>query len=237
MRATEFEFRYRFWIITALYAAGFYCYRIDPVNVAWALAVAITGTRGAAAEWDTHLILAGGALLVAAGALLRSWAAAYLRSAVVHDSNTHADRLVSDGPFRYVRNPLYLGMSLMALGIALALSRLGLVVVAGGVAIFGYRLILREEAILLAAQGEGYRRYWETVPRIVPAWRPRVPESGAGANWRDGLVGEGLSWSLAAGMGGLAATERANVFYAALAIGFTLYFLVVRRGSGARSLS
>jgi len=44
-------------------------------------------------------------------------AEAYLHSSVVHDSQLHSDRLVADGPYRRVRNPLYLGNILLAFGL------------------------------------------------------------------------------------------------------------------------
>jgi protein-S-isoprenylcysteine O-methyltransferase Ste14 len=47
-------------------------------------------------------------------ALVRSWAEAYLHSSVVHDSELHTERLMADGPYRYVRNPLHLGLILLA---------------------------------------------------------------------------------------------------------------------------
>jgi protein-S-isoprenylcysteine O-methyltransferase Ste14 len=193
MQATEFEFRHRFWIITALYTAAFSCYRIDHVNVSWAIATAVAGHGGAAADFCTRLILGCGALAIAVGTLLRSWAAAYLHSWVVHDGKLHADRLVSDGPYRRVRNPLYLGMTMVGVGMGLAASRLGFAILAVGITLISCRLLWREEAMLMATQGESYRRYLARVPRLFPAWRARVPASGAKPNWLDGLLGEGLS--------------------------------------------
>ena len=53
-------------------------------------------------------MFASGAALVFVAALLRTWATAYLRTEIVHDAPQHAEALVADGPYRYVRNPLYL---------------------------------------------------------------------------------------------------------------------------------
>ena len=98
-----------------------------------------------------QLILALGAALAVLAALIRSWGAAYLQSEVVHDWKLHGEELVADGPYRYVRNPLYLGGVMLAFGFAMAASRLGFVVMVGGLTLFYYRLIAREESLLPGA--------------------------------------------------------------------------------------
>jgi protein-S-isoprenylcysteine O-methyltransferase Ste14 len=76
--------------------------------------------------------------------------------------------LVTGGPFRASRNPIYLGMTLMLLGIALFLGSatpLTLVVV------FAFwiqvRFILKEEAHLTEQFGDAYRSYQASVRRWV----------------------------------------------------------------------
>jgi protein-S-isoprenylcysteine O-methyltransferase Ste14 len=64
-----------------------------------------------------------GALFVFAAATLRTWASAYLRTEVVHDTNQHSEALVADGSFRFTRNPRYLANIPMAVGIGLLASR------------------------------------------------------------------------------------------------------------------
>ena len=56
-----------------------------------------------------RIVILFGSLLVFLAAGLRTWGAAYLRTEVVHDTAQHSEALVADGPFRYTRNPLYLG--------------------------------------------------------------------------------------------------------------------------------
>lgn len=96
----------------------------------------------------------------------------------MRDSEVHTEKLLADGPYRYVRNPLYLGNILMSAGIGLMASRIGFVVLSLGMTIFVIRLLLREEAELSRAQGEPYRRYCSAVPRLVPSLTPRVPSAG-----------------------------------------------------------
>ena len=61
-----------------------------------------------------------GVVLVAAGVALPVWAGALFRraGATFIPQATEHKRLVVDGPYRFTRNPMYLGMTLVALGIA-----------------------------------------------------------------------------------------------------------------------
>ena len=72
----------------------------------------------------------------------------------MRDSKIHTERLLADGPYRYVRNPLYLGNIFMAAGMGLMASRSGFLILLLGMTVFVIRLILREEAELLRDQGD-----------------------------------------------------------------------------------
>jgi protein-S-isoprenylcysteine O-methyltransferase Ste14 len=238
-QATDFEFRQRFWFIGGIIWLAFTCYSFDHMNAAVALARVILG-RGASLdspETDRYglMILGAGTAVVALGALIRSWAEAYLHSSVVHDMELHSERLVAEGPYRHVRNPLYLGNILLAAGFGLMASRIGFVVMAVGMFAFCYRLILREEAGLLASQGESYRRYFEAVPRLLPSLLPRIPASNARPNWRDGFAGESFMWGIVAGMAVFVATERIVYFWIVMGAGFAVYFVQgFLRGKGEK---
>lgn len=228
-QATDFEFRQRFWIIGGIIWLAFTCYSFDHMNAAVALARMILG-RGTSpdspvADRTAIMILAAGTAIVALGVLIRSWAEAYLHSAVVHDMELHSERLVAEGPYRHLRNPLYLGNILLAIGFGLMASRSGYVIMAAGMFAFCYRLILREEAGLLASQGESYRRYFDAVPRLWPSLRPRVPAGNAQPNWRDGFAGETFMWGIVAGMAVFVATERIVYFWIVMGAGFAVYFV------------
>jgi len=76
--------------------------------------------------------------------------------------------LVSAGPFRYVRHPLYLGCVLFYLGLALStasLLSLALVVV---IFIFYNYIAGYEERLLEERLGEAYRRYKTATGKWVP---------------------------------------------------------------------
>jgi protein-S-isoprenylcysteine O-methyltransferase Ste14 len=81
-------------------------------------------------------------------------------------------RVVAVGPYRWVRNPIYIAALLVVVGEAwLFLSR-PLLVYAGTVAIFFHLLVIGyEEPTLRRRFGETYAEYRRTVPRWVP--RPR----------------------------------------------------------------
>jgi hypothetical protein len=227
--ATDFEFKHRFWIIGAIIFLAFGCYNIDRTNLTFALAQKILGpgvsTRSPVFDRYQLIIVAIGSLFVYLAALLRSWAESYLHSSIVHDAAIHSDQLVAEGPYRHVRNPLYLGNDLLAFGLGVLASRLGFVVMVVGMFLFTLRLILREEAGLLATQGESYRRYFNAVPRLWPSPRPRVPSGGAKPNWRDGFTGEIFMWSIAMGMTAFVVTQRLWSFWLVMALGFAIYFL------------
>jgi len=228
LRATEFEFRFRFLFIMAIYIGGFWCYALDPVNVSELFAQQLRHAVGLGVRSDRHVlqaILTFGAALAVLGALVRTWAAAYLRSDVVHDTKLHGEGLVADGPYRYVRNPLYLGGLLFAVGFALAASRLGCVVIVGGLALFFYRLVLREESILVKTQGESYRHFLAAVPRLMPSLTPRVAAGGLIPRWGQAMMGEMFMWLFAAAIACFAATLNKRLFLTIMVSGVAASFL------------
>lgn len=233
-QATEFEFRNRFWFISGIYNVTFACYFLDKTNAAEALTRLILsfGSHGTAINTDSieyanavRAIFAFGTLLLVLAALVRSWATAFLKSGIVHDSEIHSEKLVADGPYRHLRNPLYLGNILQSVGIGFLASRTGFVFLVLVNLIFMIRLIRHEEAGLLQSQGESYRRYFEAVPRLLPSFRARVPGSGARPNWGDGILGEMFFWIFAAGLAVFTVTLNPIYFMIALGIGFAVYFL------------
>jgi protein-S-isoprenylcysteine O-methyltransferase Ste14 len=89
----------------------------------------------------------------------------------------HTECLVGDGPYRYTRNPLYLGNMFLVLGLGLLLGPLAYAILAVGMWILVRLFIRDEEAGLEASGGESYRAYCSAVPRMFPSgareFRPR----------------------------------------------------------------
>ena len=221
MKATEFEFRNRWWFIAGIYNFSFFLYAFHDRNSVASVLHWIARRHGNQWASDTvfHWAFAIGAALTILNALLRSWASAYLGGMVVHQPGMQTDRLVADGPYRYLRNPLYLGNILLAIGFAFVASRAGAVVLIIGNVLFLLRLIGREEAGLLATQGDSYREYVNQVPRLLPALTPRVPRGNVPARWLQGFVTECMMWGFASASTVFAITLRVRDFYFILGAG------------------
>lgn len=196
MKATDFEFRNRWYLIGGIFCLAFSMYSLDHRNSIQVLFRWLSQHAGPA--WHKamafHIAFGAGAFLALLAALLRTWAAAYIHWDIVHDANLHSARLVADGPYRFVRNPLYIGTILVAFAFAPMANPAGAIILIVGVTAFVSRLIVREEGELLRSQGESFRRYVEAVPRIWPSLRPRVPASGNRPKWLQAFPGEIMCW-------------------------------------------
>jgi protein-S-isoprenylcysteine O-methyltransferase Ste14 len=223
MRVTDFEFRHRFWFIFLLFWLAFSAYWIDHRGAG----VALARLFGPVSDAAVHTVFGLAAFLIGIAALLRTWAAAYLQSERVHDANLRTEGVVADGPYRHVRNPLYLGNLLLAVGMGLIASRLGFVILVAGHLIFLLRLIGREESELLATQGERYRAYFDAVPRLWPSLRPRVPAGGLQPRWPQAFFGEVFFWLLFAGTAWFAVTLSSRTIPIVATVGVVIYLLML----------
>lgn len=113
------------------------------------------------------LLVATGALLFAAGAATMLAAAGLFRRLGTHVPPSRPTTLIATtGPYRWTRNPMYLGMTLVYAGIAvgfdgaIALALLPLVLI-----VIQRQVIAREERYLEAKFGDDYRRYKAEVRR------------------------------------------------------------------------
>jgi protein-S-isoprenylcysteine O-methyltransferase Ste14 len=107
--------------------------------------------------------------LFALGCVLRGWPIFVLGrrfSGLVAIQPGH--ELVTDGPYRYVRHPSYLGMMLGLAGWALVFrSAVGLAATALGLLVLAAR-IDAEEALLASQFGEPYEEYRRRTWRLLP---------------------------------------------------------------------
>ena len=123
------------------------------VAMAWVFAALLIFSARVYPSWP-------GVLLCFLGASLRFWASAYLRKDT---------RPAVGGPYAFVRNPLYLGTYMMALGTALAVEAWVLLALCS--VLFGliyHFIILDEEIKLREIFGDPYRKYCMLVPRFFP---------------------------------------------------------------------
>lgn len=190
MKATELEFRHRALLNLVQIWLAFQVYVLDHSNVVWWLCPRST-PRGALLA---RLAFFFAAFLLGAAAAIRTWAAAYLGSEVVHDLRLHTESLVADGPYRYVRNPLYLGSFLLSIGLGFLASRVGFFILVVGGAARILRLIGREEQNSEQQQGERFRKFARTLPRLLPSISPRLPAAGLDPCWGKAFQAEAAMW-------------------------------------------
>lgn len=120
-------------------------------------------TFGAWAAWL-------GASLTVGGTLFRQWAIRTLGQYFTRSVRVSADqRVVQEGPYRWVRHPSYAGGMLAAAGVGLALGNwMSLAcLLAAIVPGFAYRISVEERA-LVETLGEPYRAYCARTKRLIP---------------------------------------------------------------------
>ncbi|MEO8138435.1 MAG: isoprenylcysteine carboxylmethyltransferase family protein [Gemmatimonadota bacterium] len=109
-----------------------------------------------------------GFIVIAAGAALMSWALVWFRSWRFRAKVDRGHELATGGPFRLVRNPIYLGLNLLALGTAIWVPT-ALCWIGAGLMVLGSDLRARaEEKLLRAAFGAAYNEYCARTSRFVP---------------------------------------------------------------------
>jgi protein-S-isoprenylcysteine O-methyltransferase Ste14 len=214
MKASALEFRLRYLVHGVIYTLGYtapWNYLFPQGSGFWSgkaiwlpAALAIERAGWTSLTGAANLLLALGIFFALAGAALRTWGAAYIGSAVVKDGGMHdasaqaaAAGVVADGPYRYMRNPLYVGTMLHTLAVTLLMPLSGAVFVVVAIAVEQMRLIGGEEAFLEGKLGERYLEYKRLVPRIVPSLKARVMGSGVRPQWGMAVLGEVYFWGVA----------------------------------------
>jgi protein-S-isoprenylcysteine O-methyltransferase Ste14 len=227
VKATQFEFRFRLWIAFAIYVVGFWApwLRYDraaaPVSTTW-LVLSGELARWLPLETASIVVTVAAILLAILGTIFRIWGTAYIGGAVVKSSTMHARGVVAAGPYRYLRNPLYLGSFLFAVSVTILMPPSGAIfsIVASFVQML--RLILREEAYMEAQQGETYLTYKLCVPRFFPSLVARAPQSTEKAQWLQAIVVEIFYVAMTGCFLALAWRYNANLLTQALLICFGL---------------
>jgi protein-S-isoprenylcysteine O-methyltransferase Ste14 len=126
----------------------------------------------------TPLEVGVGFTIAALGEAIRFWAAGHLLK---------TKELITSGPYRYTRNPLYLGRLLILTGLCV-MCRLpwlaNWVVLAAGYAVFFFYYLPRKERVeparLRAVHGDAYDRYYRAVPALIPTLTPYAAGSNLG---------------------------------------------------------
>jgi protein-S-isoprenylcysteine O-methyltransferase Ste14 len=228
MKATQWEFKNRAMLFGLIFAFTFPLYVLDHRNSATELAVWLGSRIGMGTDRLLRLVFALAALLLIIAAGIRTWASAYLQARVVYAADVKTDSLVADGPYRFVRNPLYVANVLMAIGMGALMSRIGCIAAVALMSLFCYRLILREEAELQANQGEVYESYRKIVRRFWPSLVPLIAAAGHRANWGSGFRAELWYWGLAMAITVFAITLNTILFLVMFGASIALFWISSR---------
>lgn len=116
-----------------------------------------------------------GAIFVALGEAIRFWGVSYAGSETRTTGNIGGSNLVTQGPFAYVRNPLYIGNILMYFGISIMSNSLFpfLQIISFLYFAFQYYFIITEEEGFLREKfKEKYEDYCKSVNRFLPKTSP-----------------------------------------------------------------
>lgn len=124
--------------------------------------------------WQSFMLISG--VLIAES--LRLWAVGYAGSTTRTRGET-VQQLVHAGPYRHVRNPLYIANILMytLCGIVFGFGLLSFFIFIYS-SIEYYFIVSFEEQILSKTFGPSYGNYVRSVPRWIPSFKPSFPTSG-----------------------------------------------------------
>jgi protein-S-isoprenylcysteine O-methyltransferase Ste14 len=124
--------------------------------------------------WQNTALQIVGSLLVAAGIALGIWAALSFRQRIrILPSPSNTSLLVTSGPFRYVRHPMYSALLIASSGLFIAyptLPRLGAVILL----VIVLLVKTRYEEQLLAQRFSGYDTYALHTGRLLPKLHRRA---------------------------------------------------------------
>ena len=196
MKASAIEFRLRMAINTIIIVLGFW----SPWIESWGLGKRITLLEGLALELSrlgllrftvaAPVVTIVAAFIAAIGAILRVWGTAWLGPSTVIHGQMLAGAVMADGPYRYVRNPLYWGVWCMVAALVFLMPVSGALFTMTLITIFLLRLILGEEAFLIATLGEPYQNYLYAVPRLIPRLRTTLWPTGNKPHWLRAIASE-----------------------------------------------
>ena len=125
-----------------------------------------------------------GVAVISSGLALRAWAIGYA-GPHTRSCKLRSPRLVTSGPYAYVRNPIYLGNLLIGLGVVTMMESwvaLGVLLVVFSVE-YG-SIVSLEEEFLRKAFGDRYEEYRRQVPRWVPRLSPVRADGSEPFSWR-----------------------------------------------------
>lgn len=147
----------------------------------------------------SHVLLASFGILGAEA--LRLWAVGFAGSA----TRTRGDsvpQLVHAGPYRWVRNPLYLANIIMytCVGILFGFSSFSILIFLFSTVEYIF-IVAFEEETLTRLFGSSYENYCEKVPRWIPSLAPSIETSNHSFDLQRALRSERSTFLSLSGMG------------------------------------
>jgi len=209
--ATEFEYRHRGLIIVIIFVIAYACYSLDPLNIVYAIVP--KNPNFFSQDALVHLVYAASALLAGVAAAVLTWATAYRFSSPSSDK-LQAVVQRSGGPYRYVRNPHYIGYFLLIVALGSFLSRSGFPILIAAETLLFLRLIPQEEKQLERQYGEHFREYSKRVRRLLPSLHPQIVANVESPRWREAFWHHAFQWGLVATLIAFAYTLSDPVGYA-----------------------
>jgi protein-S-isoprenylcysteine O-methyltransferase Ste14 len=231
MKASAWEFRFRLVLMVLVITLGFYAPWIEALHwgtrtTAWLWLGFELSRLGISSATGIEVVTALAIAMAAVAAGIRVWGTAYLGTGTVNNTEMKAGVVMADGPFRYVRNPLYLGSWLMVAVISVLMPPTGALVTMTVLTIFLLRLILGEEAFLSGKLGESYAAYRVAVPRLIPSLRSRVTASGQQPKWGRALLGEITPLGVLVSFAALSWQYNASLLTRAVLISFGISLVI-----------
>ena len=196
MKATAIEFKLRVLIIAAIISLGFWTpwHQLfgfsEPYSLMTWIAYKLTHYASISFVATTTIAILFATLTALKGACLRVWGTAYLGLETVNSTQMQSGTLLADGPYRYVRNPLYWGTWCTMLAVSFLMPPTGALWTMVLLSIFQLRLILGEEAFLTIKLGEPYKNYLAAVPRLCPHFFRPLKPSGRKPAWGRAILAE-----------------------------------------------
>jgi protein-S-isoprenylcysteine O-methyltransferase Ste14 len=141
-------------------------------------------------SWQSFIV---GMFFVFLGEGIRFWGVAYAGGATRTTKRASGNRLITNGPFGHVRNPLYLGNFLLSFGLVIIAWAWMPWMACLFISLFGiqYGFIVHLEEEYLSQQfGKQYTDYVKSVRRWIPRLNPYSGSETANPNYYKALRSE-----------------------------------------------
>jgi protein-S-isoprenylcysteine O-methyltransferase Ste14 len=155
-------------------------FAVAPVMVAGVVPYLLTGWEAGGDWWLPLRVLGAALVVVGAGVLVQAFVRFVVEGLGTPAPVAPTENLVVGGPYRYVRNVMYIAVTAAIVGQALLLCRADLLVYAA-VAWAGMAAFARfhEEPALARRYGAQYEEYRSAVPAWLPRRQPRPRRSSS----------------------------------------------------------